>query len=159
MRVIGIDLGFITTGFSIVEKREGKIFLLDCGLLSMSSSQSVSYRIGYFYDFFEKKLINAQIQVISVETPFLGKNVQAFLKLGYLRGLLYLLANKHNLEILEFSPREVKLSITGFGGAEKDQIARVLMRLFPGFQMPKKLDLTDAMAVSLCGLWSNSFKK
>lgn len=159
MRVIGIDLGFVTTGFSIVEKREGKIFLLDFGLLSMSSSQSVSYRIGCFYDFFDQKLIEGQIQVISLETPFLGKNVQSFLKLGYLRGLLYLLANKHNLDIVEFSPREVKLSITGFGGAEKDQIARVLMRLFPGLQMPKKLDLTDAMAVSLCGLWNSSFKK
>ena len=93
-----------------------------------------------------------KINEIALETPFLGKNAQNFLKLGYLRGILYLIADKSELLIHEFSPREIKQAITGFGGADKEQVARVLMRLFP-IGIPEKLDLTDALAVALCGLW------
>jgi crossover junction endodeoxyribonuclease RuvC len=85
----------------------------------------------------------------------LGKNTQVFLKLGYVRGILYLLAAKNKCVLHEFSPREVKQSITGFGGASKEQVARVLMQLFPRIAKPDKEDVTDALAVTLCGLWRN----
>ena len=88
----------------------------------------------------------------------MGKNVQSFLKLGYLRGILYLLANQHNLGLHEFSPREIKLAITGSGGAGKEQVARVLFMMFPHLQKPKKEDVTDAIAISLCGLWQKAIR-
>ena len=53
----------------------------------------------------------------------------------------------------EFSPREVKQSVTGYGGASKDQVERVVLQLFPKLNTPKKQDVTDAIAVTLCGLW------
>lgn len=90
---------------------------------------------------------------MSLETPFLGKNAQNFLKLGYLRGILYLLANQHKLEIHEFAPRQVKSALTGFGGASKEQVARVILRLFPKIEAPKRDDVTDALAITLCGIW------
>jgi crossover junction endodeoxyribonuclease RuvC len=88
-----------------------------------------------------------------LETPFFGKNAQNFLKLGYLRGALYLLADKNRLKLHEFYPREVKQAVTGYGGASKDQVARVILQLFPRMKSPKKEDVTDALAVTLCGLW------
>jgi crossover junction endodeoxyribonuclease RuvC len=60
------------------------------------------------------------------------------------------------LSIQEFAPREVKQSVTGFGGASKDQVARVVLQLFPGMEVPKKEDVTDALAVTLCGLWAST---
>ena len=50
---------------------------------------------------------------------------------------------------------QVKQSITGFGGASKDQVARVILQLFPKLNAPDKADVTDAIAVTLCGLWKN----
>jgi len=153
--ILGIDPGFSVTGFGILKKDGRQASLLDYGYLQMSSSKHLSIRIGIFHDFFKEKITKFGITDIALETPFLGKNAQNFLKLGYLRGILYLLANQHTSQLHEFSPREVKLSVTGFGGASKDQVARVVLRLFPTMEKPKKDDVTDALAVTLCGLWHN----
>lgn len=155
MIILGIDPGFQVTGFGIMKKEKNSIYLLDHGDLKMSSSKHLSIRVGIFFDFFTAKVSQWQVSNLALETPFLGKNAQNFLKLGYLRGILYLIANKHSLELHEFSPTEVKQAVTGFGGASKDQVARIILQLFPRLQAPDKLDVTDALAVTLCGLWQN----
>lgn len=151
--ILGIDPGFSVTGFGVIMQRSGKIVLLDYGALRMPSSDSLAHRIGVFHDFLDTKVRTHGIVAVALETPFLGKNAQNFLKLGYLRGIIYLLSNKYSLTLHEFAPREVKLALTGFGGAEKEQVARVVVRLFPALAMPCTLDVTDAVAVTLCGLW------
>lgn len=153
MIILGVDPGFQVAGYGILKKEGNKAYLLDYGFLKLPIQKSLVIRIGLFHDFFAEKITTWQVTDLSLETPFLGKNAQNFLKLGYLRGTLYLLANKHNLNLLEFSPREIKQSVTGFGGASKDQVARVMQQLFPGLKDQQKLDVTDALAVTLCGLW------
>jgi len=152
MVVLGVDPGFVTTGFGILKKEQNRVLLIDHGALSMKSSDSIAHRIGLFYSFFNEKIVMHGVTVLALETPFLGKNAQNFLKLGYLRGALYLLSDQHNIELGEFAPREVKAAVTGFGGADKEQVARMVMRFFPALNKPNKLDVTDALAVSLCGL-------
>ncbi|MEX0940695.1 MAG: crossover junction endodeoxyribonuclease RuvC [Candidatus Babeliales bacterium] len=153
MIVLGIDPGFSATGYGVIKKEQTKTFLLDCGYLKLPSSKPLSVRIGMFNTYFNEKIITHHITDLALETPFLGKNAQNFLKLGYLRGILYLLANTHQLNLHEFSPREVKQAVTGFGGAQKDQVARIIMRLFPHLVSPEKSDVTDAVAVTLCAIW------
>ncbi len=154
MTILGIDPGFSVTGFGILQKQTNNmVILVDYGDLRMQSSKSLAIRIGIFHDFITEKIERWQITDLALETPFLGKNTQTFLKLGYLRGILYLLSNRHDIRLHEFSPREVKQSVTGFGGAGKDQVARVVLQLFPRMKAPDKQDVTDALAVTLCGLW------
>ncbi len=153
MIILGIDPGFQFSGFSIIKKENGKIILIEYGFLKMNPAKHLSVRVGEFFNYFEQKITFFNVTDISIETPFLGKNAQNFLKLGYLRGILYLLVNKYNLKIHEFTPRQVKLSITGFGGAGKDQVARVVFQLFPAIKLPNKYDVTDAIAITLCGAW------
>ena len=154
MIILGIDPSFTATGYAIIEKKEGKQFLMSCGYLPLATSKdAIQDRIGIFNDFFENKIKEFQVTHISLETPFLGKNAQTFLKLGYLRGSLYLLSYKFNLKLIEYSPKEIKLAVTGFGGASKDQIERVVYMLFPTLTKQTKHDVTDAIAISLCGLW------
>lgn len=156
MVILSVDPGFINTGFSIIQKSNNNLILLDAGILSMKSCQSIAYRINLFYDFFNLKILKFNVKIISLETPFLGKNPQNFLKLGYLRGILYLISNQNGLEVFEFSPREVKLATTGFGAASKEQVARLLFKLFPNllniFNKYPKFDLTDSIAIALCAL-------
>jgi len=167
MIILGIDPGFSVTGYSILQKSShaapglrGKqqITLLDHGFLKMSATQPLDLKIGIFYDLFNEKIKLHGITVISLETPFLGKNAQTFLKLGYLRGILYLLAHQNNLSICEFAPRQVKQNVTGYGAASKEQVANVLSMLFPQIPKPLKEDVTDAIAISLCGLWQSENK-
>ena len=153
MILLGIDPGLRFSGYSILKQEKGRSFLLDYGLLKLPPTKNLQERIHLFYNFFTEKVNKFNVTDIALETPFLGKNPQNFLKLGYLRGLLYLICSQHNITIHEFSPRLIKLSITGYGGASKQQVARVVLRLFPKMEPPKKDDVTDALAVTLCGLW------
>lgn len=155
MIILGIDPGCIVSGFGVLKKDNHKSFLLDYGYLQMSSKKSLVTRVGTFHDFFSEKIVQWGVTDVALETPFLGKNAQNFLKLGYLRGILYQLVNKNDLNIHEFTPRQVKQSVTGFGGASKEQVARVVQQLFPKMKEVKKNDVTDALAVTLCGLWCN----
>ncbi|HSW76086.1 MAG TPA: crossover junction endodeoxyribonuclease RuvC [Candidatus Saccharimonadales bacterium] len=153
MIVLGVDPGFSVTGWAIISKQGNTQVLLAHGFLPLPTKKELHDRIGIFYEFFAQKIKMYAVTHLALETPFLGKNAQTFLKLGYLRGVVCLMAYQNNLILHEFSPREVKRAITGFGGAQKDQVARVLQMLFPGLPQPKTYDVTDAVAVSLCGVW------
>lgn len=153
--ILGVDPGFVAAGFGVLSAPARNVVTLHaCGALRMRSTDSIPVRIVRFHDFFSDLIVTRNVTHLALETPFLGKNAQNFLKLGYLRGILLLLAQRHNLSLHEFSPREVKMSLTGFGGASKEQVARVVMRLFPQLASVERLDVTDALAVSLCGLWA-----
>lgn len=157
MIILGIDPGFSFTGYAILKKEGNRTLLLDFGYLKLPQSKSLQERVSLFHDALQQKITTSLVTHLSIETPFLGKNAQNFLKLGYLRGILYLLAHKNNLTLLEFAPTQIKQSLTGFGGASKDQVSRVLFQLFPTLAKPDKYDATDALAISLCGLWQTKY--
>lgn len=153
MIILGIDPGLSVSGFGIIKKEGRSSILLDYGALRLIKTRSLPERVLAFHDFFQEKIERWSVTDIALETPFLGKNAQNFLKLGYLRGVLYVLGARKQVSFHEFSPREVKLAVTGFGGADKEQVCRVILKLFPGMITPEKLDVSDALAVTVCGLW------
>lgn len=162
MVILGIDPGTRYSGYAILAPSGKSFAIVDVGCLTQSSAKPLPERILKFHDFFELLITQWGVTDLGLETPFLGKNAQNFLKLGYLRGILYMLAQKNKINILEFSPREVKCSVTGFGGASKEQVAVMVHRLFPQFTDPVRADISDALAVALCALWtqrSNASKR
>lgn len=159
MILLGIDPGFVVTGYAILKKEEEKTLVLDYGYLKMNSKKHLAERTGIFYSFFQKKILEYQVSDLALETSFLGRNAQTFLKLGYLRGILYLLSNQNKLGLYEFAPKEVKASVTGFGGASKDQVAAMILSMLPQLNKYRKIekqDVTDALAIAICGLWKYS---
>ena len=154
--VLGIDPGLRYSGYALLKKEHGSISPLDYGCLALKSSDHLSIRIHQFYDFCQKKIADHMVTHIALETPFLGKNAQTFLKLGYLRGILYLLAEQHGCTLSEFPPRQIKTAFTGYGGASKEQVAIMVGKLFGKLSLvgsTMKNDVTDALAVALCGAW------
>jgi crossover junction endodeoxyribonuclease RuvC len=152
--ILGVDPGFTATGFALLRVEQNRVCLIDKGFLPLPTSLALEHRLSLFYDFFQNKITVYGVTEIAIETPFLGKNAQNFLKLGYLRGLLLLLASKNSARVREFTPRTIKLSITGSGSASKEQVMRVIMVMFPRLIDIKRLDVTDAIAIALCCLWS-----
>lgn len=159
MVVLGIDPGTRVSGFVVFKKENRQLSVLDYGILRMPASAELTDRVGEFFSFFKDKIEKFSVSDIALETPFLGKNPSNFLKLGYLRGAVYILTSQYKLILHEYSPREVKLSVTGFGGADKEQVARMVLRLFPGLAMPATYDLTDAFGVGICCIWSHSTQR
>jgi crossover junction endodeoxyribonuclease RuvC len=155
--ILGVDPGFHITGYAVSSIEDRRVLLRDCGFLKMSPQHHLSQRVGQFYNFMNDKIATFNVTALALETSFLGKNAQTFLKLGYLRGILYLLADQKGLTLSEFAPREIKMATTGFGGASKEQVAAMVLRLFPGlteFGAIERADVTDALAICLCGVWA-----
>ena len=80
MIILGVDPGFQVAGYGILKKEGNKAYLLDHGFLKLPPSKSLVIRIGMFHDFFTEKMVTWQVTDIALETPFLGKNAQNFLK-------------------------------------------------------------------------------
>lgn len=154
MVVLGVDPGTRFAGYSIIKKQGNMIQMLEYGVLVLSPSKSLQDRISELHDFFLDKIVHFSVGVLALETPFLGKSPLTFLKLGYVRGILYLLASKYSLSLCEYAPTQIKQAVTGFGGASKEQVARVITTLFPKIKCSTRHDITDAIAISLCGSWS-----
>lgn len=125
-------------------------------MLTFKPTLPLQDRVALFHDNLQQLLSAWQPQVLAIETPFLGKNAQNFLKLGYLRGIVYLFASKQKIMLTELAPREVKLAVTGSGNADKTQVARAIHALFPQLPVQKKYDITDALAVALGAAWMSS---
>jgi crossover junction endodeoxyribonuclease RuvC len=150
---MGVDPGTRYAGYGVIKKGiRVSDSLIDCGCLDIHKEKSMVKKIGVIYEFFSEKVKDLEVTHIAIETPFLFKNASTFLKLGYVRGILYLIADQNNLEISEFSPTEVKQIVTGYGKASKEQVANMVLKLFP-IKKPQRDDVTDSIAISLCGLW------
>lgn len=160
--VLGIDPGLLLAGYAVLECGEGgKGSLLDLGYLQQSSDDRLVTRVGRFYQLMRKKSDEYGVTDLALETPYFWKNAQTFLKLGYLRGVVHLLAHEAGLGLHEFTPSQIKQAVTGSGRAEKDQVARALLILFPRVAQVKAAaisDVTDALGVALCGALSVTIK-
>jgi crossover junction endodeoxyribonuclease RuvC len=87
---------------------------------------------------------------MALEAPFFGKNVQSMLKLGRAQGVAIAAGIAHNLSVFEYSPRKIKMAITGNGNASKEQVAKMLQQILSLKELPKNLDATDGLAAALC---------
>lgn len=154
MRIfLAIDPGFSVTGYALGSSDGRSLSLLGCHVFKISPAQPIPVRLASFYDVIEAHIIEHRVTDLALETPFLGKNAQNFLKLGYLRGALLLLSQRYNLTLHEFSPREIKNMVTGYGGADKEQMARAVRQLFPRLVLATNAyDATDALALLFCAV-------
>jgi len=161
MIILGVDPGSRITGFAIARIANGKTTVFDYGYLPLSSTDSMPKRVAQFHAFLEAKIKEHAVTHLAIETPFLGKNPQSFVKLGYLRGILYLLSEHYRLTLQELTPSQIKQAVTGHGQASKEQVATVLGLLFPALKTIKatvKEDVTDAIAIALAGIGALSIQ-
>ena len=92
---------------------------------------------------------------IAIEAPFFGKNVQSMLKLGRAQGVAMAAGLSREVPITEYSPKKIKMAITGNGNASKEQVAKMLQSLFKLKELPKNLDATDGLAAAVCHYYNS----
>jgi len=95
---------------------------------------------------------------IAIESPFFGKNVQSMLKLGRAQGVAMAAGLIKEIPVTEYSPKKIKMAITGNGNASKDQVAKMLKSILKFKKIPKNLDATDGLAVALCHHYNSNTK-
>jgi crossover junction endodeoxyribonuclease RuvC len=152
MRVLGIDPGSETTGWGVVEGDNSgqKYSLIEYGVVKLSSAATFSSRLLKISRAIEEVIERLQPDACAIEEAFYSVNPKVILKLGQVRGVALLAAEKAALEIGEYSPRLVKQTVAGYGNADKQQVQQMVRVLLSLTAIPEPHDAADALAVAIC---------
>jgi crossover junction endodeoxyribonuclease RuvC len=151
VRILGIDPGSITTGFGVVDYHRGRLALVEQGSIGTPKNAELKQRLARIHELVREVIARTRPAAVAVETPFAGQNARSLIQLAHARGVILLAVEEARLEVFEYSPRSVKSAVAGFGGAEKEQVAKMVRMLLPGCAALKmSADAADALAVAIC---------
>ncbi|NOY53661.1 MAG: crossover junction endodeoxyribonuclease RuvC [Deltaproteobacteria bacterium] len=147
---MGVDPGSVRTGFGIIHEEQTSLHYLACGVVRTSSSSPISSRLKRIYSELKIVMERYRPDVVSIENIFVARNVQSALKLGHARGVAILAAVNQGLEVVEYTPAEVKKTLAGSGRAEKSQVQHMVKALLSLAELPEPYDASDALALAIC---------
>ena len=157
MRVLGIDPGSEVTGWGVIEGDGRRYRLLEFGSIKSSASQRFSARLLRISNGIEEVIARHNPDACAIEDGFLATNLKVTLKLGQVRGVAMLVAERAALDIHEYSPRLVKQTVVGYGNAEKHQVQEMVRLLLSLTSAPEPQDAADALAVAICHFHHTGF--
>ena len=153
MRILGIDPGIGICGFGLIEttSRAGAK-ALDFGAVTTKVDAPIPARLKELYDSLVQVFEEGAPEMVAVEKLFFAKNITTGIVVAEARGIVLLVAEQKGLPVYEFTPNEIKMSLTGYGAATKTQIEE-MVRVHLGLEnKPKPDDAADALAVAItCG--------
>lgn len=151
LRILGIDPGTNIMGFGIIEVKLQQIKYVDHGIRRFNAKEDAVVRLGEILNATYSLIETYSPSMVSIESPFFGKNVQSMLKLGRAQGVVMAASMSKGLDVFEYAPRKIKQSITGRGQASKEQVAEMLFHLLQiDREKQLTLDATDALAAAFC---------
>lgn len=150
MRIFGIDPGSIRTGYGCVETDGSRHRLVTCGVLSTPPRATFPQKLQFIHDGLAKLIRSASPECVVVENLFHARNVRSALVLGHARGVAVLAAVEAGLPVVEYTPSEIKLAVSGYGRAAKPQLQQMVKMLLGLDTAPSPHDAADALAVAIC---------
>lgn len=150
MRIIGIDCGTERTGFGVIDTDGRSHQFVDAGVIRTKSVEPLERRLHFIARELRGVIDAHSPGAIAVEEVFHAVNAKSALKLAHVRGVTFLLAAEAGLAVNEYSPLEVKISVVGYGRAEKHQVQMMVLSLLGIGQQFESFDATDALAVAIC---------
>ncbi len=149
MRVLGLDPGSRSTGFGVVDGSGNRYRSVRHGHVAPPARLDLPGRLHAIATRVGKLIDEYAPDCVAVEEAFYHESVRSTLVLGHVRGALLVTAVARSVPVAEYSPREIKLSVTGSGAASKEQVAFMVRRLL-GLGGALQADAADALAVALC---------
>ena len=150
MRILGIDPGFATVGFGLVEAAAGRARLIQCGAITTPAGEPLPARLAQIADDLDLLLEQFRPEAMAIEELFFNNNITTGIGVAQARGVLLLGAQRRGVPIYEYSPSQVKQAVVGYGKAEKRQVMDMTRRLLNLKCPPRPDDAADAVAIALC---------
>lgn len=158
MIILGIDPGFGTMGYGVIEKLgNGNTVPVDYGVVVTPKEESFPVRLAMLEDGLNKIFENYKPQEIAVEELFFSKNVTTGIQVAHARGVILLASVKYCGKLYEYTPNQIKQALTGYGRADKLQMMSVVTSLLHLKKTPRPDDAADALAVALCHAHTSRF--
>ena len=150
MRVFGIDPGSNSTGYGCIDSDGRRHRLVLCGAIRAHAGDSFPQKLAAIHRTLVDVIAKCQPECVVIENLFHATNVRSALRLGHARGVAMLAAVEAGLPVIEYTPAEIKRSVTGYGRAEKLQIGFMVKLLLGLDAVPTPHDAADALAVAIC---------
>ena len=150
MRILGIDPGYATTGFGILEAGRGSVQLLNYGTITTPTTLTFPERLVVLYDDMVQLIETVKPDAVAVEELFWGHNVTTGIGVSHGRGVILLAICKSGAPLFEYTPNQVKQAVVGYGGADKHQGMEMTRRILKMEKVARPDDAADAIAIALC---------
>jgi crossover junction endodeoxyribonuclease RuvC len=160
MVIFGIDPGSVNCGWGVISWNGKSANLIEYGVIKAKKVEAeLPKRIGYIYSKILEKIKINKPDIFCLESVFFAKNPQSLIKLSHARAAAMLAGVNSGIEILEYSPNEVKRSVVGKGHAGKEQVQFMVKKLLNISETNELFDATDALAVALCHAFRGTKEK
>ncbi len=160
MIILGLDPGLATMGYGVVEKlKNDSTVAVDYGVVLTPKEESLPVRLAMLEEGINKILLKYKPEEIAVEELFFSKNITTGIPVAHARGVMLLTCIKYCGRLYEYTPNQIKQSLTGYGKADKVQMQRVVTSMLSLSKIPRPDDAADALAVALCHAHTSRFGK
>ncbi len=149
MIVLGIDPGTAALGYGVVERTGGSLRAVDYGLVATTPDMPLPERLLRIHEALAELIETHRPDLLGVERLFFSKNAQTAFGVGQARGVVLLAAAEHGVPVREATPNEIKLGVTGVGGADTEQVGRMVAVILGLDQVPTPDDTADALACAI----------
>jgi crossover junction endodeoxyribonuclease RuvC len=158
MLVLGIDPGTATTGYGFVREAESGPALVTCGVILTPAGMPMPQRLLQLHHELKQLILLHRPDSGAVEKLFFQRNVSTAMTVGQARGVALLALAEAGVSVGEYTPKDVKQAVAGYGGADKPQVQQMVRAILNLAQTPKPDDAADALAVAICHLHSMKLK-
>ncbi len=159
MRILGIDPGYAIMGYGIVDQTGNRFTPVAFGCVTTEKNLAMPERLKALYEGLTEVIAEHQPEEASIEQLFFNTNASTAIQVGQARGVAILACANSGLSIYEYTPLQIKTSLTGYGRAQKDQMQSMVKMLLDLTQIPKPDDAADALAAALCHGYCGPAKK
>ncbi len=154
MIILGIDPGTATTGYGVIEAKDGKLSLIDFGWVSTEKDELPGKRLQFIYKQISHLLKSHNPEIVAMERLFFFNNAKTVMRVSEAMGVMKLAISKKKIEVVDYAPLQVKSVVGGNGKAKKTDM-KAAVRKFLGIRSPKKKkthfdDVCDALAIAIC---------
>ncbi|MBI3963734.1 MAG: crossover junction endodeoxyribonuclease RuvC [Candidatus Kerfeldbacteria bacterium] len=149
--ILGIDPGVSRTGYGVVTDDRSGVRYRTAGLIQTAAGTPHTQRLNTIHQAIVRLFRRWKPQQVAVEKLFFMKNVRTAIAVGEARGVVLLAAGETGTPLLEYTPLQVKMAVTGYGKADKRQVQLMVQRILHLDRVPTPDDVADALAVAICG--------
>lgn len=159
MIILGIDPGYATTGYGVIEKSGNALKPVDYGVVLTPKEESLPVRLAMIDEQVTQIIKKFKPDSIAIEELFFNTNITTGIKVAQARGIMMVCAIKECGRLFEYTPLQVKQALTGNGRAEKMQVQYMVKMLLKLKEIPKPDDAADAMAIAICHAHTSSYNQ
>jgi crossover junction endodeoxyribonuclease RuvC len=150
MRIIGIDPGTGILGFGVIDAEGTKAEMVDAGVVRTKVHQPLDERLVEIYESLCEIIAETKPKIMVIEKLFFAQNVTTAISVSHARGVAMLAGKLAGLEIVEYTPLQIKQAVTGYGRADKKQMQEMVKVILGLKTVPQPDDCADALAAAIC---------